>query len=633
MRNNNLFYIFGILVFFVNNIFSQVILDPLSGSTSGTKVGGTFTADGYKPGQGENHILYKVPQQILNGYVEVQIKGFDFTDFQQYYPDVSTQTAFFVMYDGRGVNEPMAYSPDYRNNFFRWEVVYRSDKPNSTSGNRFKAKMHTAAETPERLNATEAWWETLLEGTASDWSIEPNGIRTSWDPNKWYTLKAEWDNTTKDFKVFRDGTEVWYNKKEDGLPFEGDSEFSSTSPYPWYPVDFRIWLGSGPRQYDNKMPDLVFRNFKVVDLGGTTVLDTLLVSPTSTSISSIGGSTSFGIIANIDWTVTSNDDWISLLPSSGSNDNTFIATYQENFSNNERIGQIEVKGNGIVRLITITQSGAPLDYIIINPKTLNVDFTSGSGSLDIESNVSWSATSDSEWLSVSTSDTIGNSSLTINYLQNNSNNPRSAMVIVSNDSLSANAIITQSGSSYYININPKTWSVSRNSGTVTFNVESNHQWSLITEASWVTPSLSDTNGNASFSVNFQANLDTNQRTAVLYIESEYILDSVSVVQEEGKPIVDVMMLNNKLTNYHLGQNYPNPFNPSTTIDFVLPESGYTELVIFNSLGQEVKRLISSFISKGFYSKSFNATGLSTGIYFYTLKSGNYSSTKRMLLLE
>ncbi|HLD53804.1 MAG TPA: hypothetical protein VJA82_10890, partial [Sediminibacterium sp.] len=58
-----------------------IIQDNLQGSTIGAQVGGAFTGEGYKPGTGENHILYDVPAQIQNGYVEVQVKGFNFNDF------------------------------------------------------------------------------------------------------------------------------------------------------------------------------------------------------------------------------------------------------------------------------------------------------------------------------------------------------------------------------------------------------------------------------------------------------------------------------------------------------------------------------------------------------------------------
>ena len=63
-----------LLSLFISNFsFSQIIDDPLQGSTVGTQVGGSFTSDGYKPGTGTNHILYTVPSQVSNGYIEFEM--------------------------------------------------------------------------------------------------------------------------------------------------------------------------------------------------------------------------------------------------------------------------------------------------------------------------------------------------------------------------------------------------------------------------------------------------------------------------------------------------------------------------------------------------------------------------------
>jgi hypothetical protein len=87
------------------------------------------------------------------------------------------------------------------------------------------------------------------------------------------------------------------------------------------------------------------------------------------------------------------------------------------------------------------------------------------------------------------------------------------------------------------------------------------------------------------------------------------------------------------TEFKLEQNFPNPFNPSTQISFALPNYGYTKLTIYNSLGVEVKTLISEMKSAGNHSVSFNADGLSSGMYFYELSSGEFKSTKKMMLVK
>jgi hypothetical protein len=85
--------------------------------------------------------------------------------------------------------------------------------------------------------------------------------------------------------------------------------------------------------------------------------------------------------------------------------------------------------------------------------------------------------------------------------------------------------------------------------------------------------------------------------------------------------------------FELGQNYPNPFNPSTTIKFSVPEAGLVTLRVFNLLGQEVATLLNSEKTAGVYEATFDASTLSSGIYFYTLEAKNFTSTKKMVLLK
>jgi L-serine deaminase len=85
--------------------------------------------------------------------------------------------------------------------------------------------------------------------------------------------------------------------------------------------------------------------------------------------------------------------------------------------------------------------------------------------------------------------------------------------------------------------------------------------------------------------------------------------------------------------YSLSQNYPNPFNPTTTIEFSLRQDGRTTLEVFNILGQVVARPIDGELKAGAYQVQFNASGLSSGLYFYRLRSGSFVDTKKMLLLK
>jgi hypothetical protein len=97
---------------------------------------------------------------------------------------------------------------------------------------------------------------------------------------------------------------------------------------------------------------------------------------------------------------------------------------------------------------------------------------------------------------------------------------------------------------------------------------------------------------------------------------------------------DVQLLSDELPNsFELSQNYPNPFNPTTTVNFALPTSGYTKLVVYNALGESMKTLLNEYKSAGSYSIDFNALDLPSGLYFYTLTSGNFTQTKKMILMK
>jgi hypothetical protein len=86
-------------------------------------------------------------------------------------------------------------------------------------------------------------------------------------------------------------------------------------------------------------------------------------------------------------------------------------------------------------------------------------------------------------------------------------------------------------------------------------------------------------------------------------------------------------------DFNLSQNYPNPFNPSTTIKYTLGEAQFVSLKVYDVLGNEVATLVKEEVIAGSYNVSFNANGLSSGIYFYSLTAGEITQTKSMMLLK
>jgi hypothetical protein len=105
----------------------------------------------------------------------------------------------------------------------------------------------------------------------------------------------------------------------------------------------------------------------------------------------------------------------------------------------------------------------------------------------------------------------------------------------------------------------------------------------------------------------------------LFRSSELVTE---VAKPDGKP-----------STYVLEQNYPNPFNPSTTIRYAVPVRSHVILTVFNALGQQVADLQDREVDPGYHEVQFDARVLSSGVYFYRLKAGVFSETKRLLLVR
>jgi acyl-homoserine lactone acylase PvdQ len=102
----------------------------------------------------------------------------------------------------------------------------------------------------------------------------------------------------------------------------------------------------------------------------------------------------------------------------------------------------------------------------------------------------------------------------------------------------------------------------------------------------------------------------------------------------GNPIpVEIEERANASIKFSLQQNYPNPFNPSTKIKYYLAKSGKVKLKIFDVLGTEVATLVNKYQNSGSYEVSFDASKLSSGVYFYRIQTGSNTAVKKMILLK
>jgi len=166
-----------------------------------------------------------------------------------------------------------------------------------------------------------------------------------------------------------------------------------------------------------------------------------------------------------------------------------------------------------------------------------------------------------------------------------------------------------------------------------FNYLSSSHYPIIPGATQITPEQDYvfSRGNLphptlTFIMEFEGKLGGNSGPIIKW-DDEFILQNgnISVYEQNERDLPP--------ENFNLSQNYPNPFNPSTIISYEIPIMSTVSLRVYDLIGNEVAILVDEQQVPGYYSINFNATSLSTGVYFYQLKSGDFVSTKKLILMK
>jgi hypothetical protein len=124
-------------------------------------------------------------------------------------------------------------------------------------------------------------------------------------------------------------------------------------------------------------------------------------------------------------------------------------------------------------------------------------------------------------------------------------------------------------------------------------------------------------------------MDTGESTSGPVIRA----DAFKIALYQETTSADENILNNTPNAFQLFQNYPNPFNSSTAITWQQPASGFTSLKIYDVLGNEIDVLMNKEIAAGNHKINFDAAALSSGMYIYKLRTGNYVENKKMILMK
>jgi|WetSurMetagenome_2_1015567.scaffolds.fasta_scaffold15356_4 plastocyanin len=158
---------------------------------------------------------------------------------------------------------------------------------------------------------------------------------------------------------------------------------------------------------------------------------------------------------------------------------------------------------------------------------------------------------------------------------------------------------------------------------------------------WVSGSHTTTSTTIPLAATSWDELITSSNTSYSYIITASGTYNYKCTPHEGMGMVGVInVLTSSISRnestaltYTLKQNYPNPFNPTTNINFSIPKSGLVNITIYNEIGKEVETIVNQNLTEGSYTINYDASKLSSGIYFYRIKAGEFGETKKMLLIK
>ena len=282
----------------------------------------------------------------------------------------------------------------------------------------------------------------------------------------------------------------------------------------------------------------ITRTINVTQAGAT-----LAASPTTLSVASAGGSTSFNVTGSCcGWTVSENADWFSLSISGGTQPATITVFYETNTLTTARSDTIFVNGCGLTQIIVITQAGVAPVFLNVSPQTLNVAWNTGQATLAISSNCSaWSVSADATWIILFPTSGSMNGTVTV-FFENNPNcESRTATITLTGCGLETIIPVTQTGQ-VQLSATPNVLNLGSASGQSTFSLSSNcTNWTATANASWLTVIPATGSGNATVTLQYQANTSTQPRTATIAITccGETITVTVTQAGQSSAPYINV----------------------------------------------------------------------------------------------
>jgi hypothetical protein len=289
---------------------------------------------------------------------------------------------------------------------------------------------------------------------------------------------------------------------------------------------------------------------------------TVAVSSNNVTIAAPANSKkSVDISSNTNWTVISNQTWLTLSSASGTNNATITLTAEENTKTTTRTAEVVVSATGVAdQTITVTQDAAGA-ALSVTTNTLSIAAPANSTkTFDITSNTSWTIESSETWLTSSSPSGADNATITLTAEANPNPTIRTATVTISAAGVTNQVIVvTQDAAGTILVINPSNLTIGAiANSTKGFNITSNIVWTLVSSETWLTANKTNGSNNDTITLTALENPSTKIRTATLTISGSGVGNQTITVTQEGAAAVLTVSVNDI--------SIAAPANSTTTFD-------------------------------------------------------------------
>jgi hypothetical protein len=254
---------------------------------------------------------------------------------------------------------------------------------------------------------------------------------------------------------------------------------------------------------------------------------TLNVSPDLQSVTNTAGGFVFALTSNISWTITSNAAWLTTNVSSGSNNASVTTNYTAN-TGIARTGILTISGGGITKTVTVNQ--AAVSSLVVTPTVQPAPNTAGSFGIAVLANVSWTITSNAAWLTTNSTAGANDGTITASY-DANTGVARSGVLTFAGGGITKTVTVNQDAvSASTLTVSPDVQTAPNTAGSFSITVISNVNWTVSSNAGWLTANIASGSSNGSVNASYTANTGV-ARTGVLTFVGGGITKTVTVNQD------------------------------------------------------------------------------------------------------